>query len=384
MTRLPPDSEVPEQTPEQVPEQMPESDDHAWTIAHPAQASPLVRVEELSVHFPVRGAWGRSPGHIRAVDRISFAIQRGQTLGLVGESGCGKSTTGRALLRLGPITAGRVWFDDRDLATLSETALRPLRRRMQMVFQDPYASLNPRLTVGQAIAEPLAIHAGAGDRPDRATLPQTAADRRSRVAELLTLVGLAPEFADRYPHEFSGGQRQRIAIARALALHPDFVVCDEPIAALDVSIQAQVINLLQDLQQQLDLTYLFIAHDLSVVRHISDQVAVMYWGRIVEWAPCDRLYAQPLHPYTQALLAAVPIPDPAVEAQRQRVVLGGDVPTARSVAGCAFHPRCPLAEDRCRHGEPPPLRPVAPGHQVACHLVAEAVPNKRPEPLPET
>lgn len=370
MTRVLPDPAVPEP-------------DAGLTIANPTEGLPLVRVEELSIHFPVRGAWGRSPGQIRAVDRVSFAIERGQTLGLVGESGCGKSTTGRALLRLGPITSGRVWFGDRDLATLPEPELRPLRRRMQMVFQDPYASLNPRLTVGQAIAEPLAIHAGAGDRPDRAPLPQTAAERRSRVAELLTLVGLAPEFADRYPHEFSGGQRQRIAIARALALHPDFVVCDEPIAALDVSIQAQVINLLQDLQQQLGLTYLFIAHDLSVVRHISDQVAVMYWGRIVEWAPCDRLYAQPLHPYTQALLAAVPIPDPTVEAQRQRVVLGGDVPTARSVAGCAFHPRCPLAEDRCRHGEPPPLRTVAPGHQVACHLVPALAPEITSEITPE-
>jgi len=300
----------------------------------------------------------RQVGAVQAVDNVSFEIRKGETLGLVGESGCGKSTTGRTILQLYRPTAGKVYYGDMDLTTLKGEALRRMRRNMQMIFQDPYASLNPRLTVGAIIAEPLEVH-GIGN----------ARERRERVQELLQLVGMSPHFVNRYPHEFSGGQRQRIGVARALALQPEFIVCDEPISALDVSIQAQVVNLLEELQATFGLTYLFIAHDLSMVRHISDRTAVMYLGKVVELATRDELYSHPLHPYTQALLSAVPIPDPLKEAKRQRIILEGDVPSpANPPRGCRFHPRCPLAVDVCKEVEPE-WREVAPDHWVACHLV---------------
>ena len=323
-------------------------------------APELVRVEGLKQYYPVnRGVlFRRQVGAVRAVDGISFLIRRGETLGLVGESGCGKSSTGRAILQLQRPTAGRVFLDGVELTELKGGALRRMRRRMQMIFQDPYASLNPRMTAGQILSEPLEIHQLARGR------------RQERVRELMELVGLNPGYADRYPHEFSGGQRQRIGIARALALQPDFIICDEPVSALDVSIQAQVINLLEDLQEQFGLTYLFIAHDLSMVRHISDRVAVMYLGRIVELATRDDLYGSPLHPYTQALISAVPLPDPDLETRRSRIVLKGDPPDpADPPAGCNFCTRCPVAVDRC-HREDPPLQEVRPGHWAACHLVA--------------
>ena len=323
-------------------------------------APELVRVEGLKQYYPVnRGVlFRRQVGAVRAVDGISFLIRRGETLGLVGESGCGKSSTGRAILQLQRPTAGRVFLDGVELTELKGGALRRMRRRMQMIFQDPYASLNPRMTAGQILSEPLEIHRLARGR------------RQERVRELMELVGLNPGYADRYPHEFSGGQRQRIGIARALALRPDFIICDEPVSALDVSIQAQVINLLEDLQEQFGLTYLFIAHDLSMVRHISDRVAVMYLGRIVELATRDDLYGSPLHPYTQALISAVPLPDPDLETRRSRIVLKGDPPDpADPPAGCNFCTRCPVAVDRC-HREDPPLQEVRPGHWAACHLVA--------------
>jgi oligopeptide transport system ATP-binding protein len=289
----------------------------------------LLRVENLKVHFPLVKGWPfkRRVGFLKAVDGLNFEIRRGETLGLVGESGCGKSTTGRAILQLQPLTEGRIFFDGVDLTTLSADQLRGMRRRMQMIFQDPYASLNPRLTVGQIVGEPLEIA-----DVERKT-------RRNRVAELLDWVGLNPRAIARYPHEFSGGQRQRIAIARSLALNPDFIVCDEPIAALDVSIQAQTINLLQDLQEKLSLTYLFIAHDLSVVRHISDRVAVMYQGKIVELADRDRLYNTPIHPYTQKLLSAIPIPDPDLERERQPLYLNSEVPRLASLTRSQFDPQ---------------------------------------------
>ncbi len=324
------------------------------------EAPELVRVEGLKQYYPVnRGVlFRRQVGAVRAVDGISFLIRRGETLGLVGESGCGKSSTGRAILQLQRPTAGRVFLDGVELTELKGVALRRMRRRMQMIFQDPYASLNPRMTAGQILSEPLEIHQLARGR------------RQERVRELMELVGLNPGYADRYPHEFSGGQRQRIGIARALALQPDFIICDEPVSALDVSIQAQVINLLEDLQKQFGLTYLFIAHDLSMVRHISDRVAVMYLGRIVELATRDDLYGSPLHPYTQALISAVPLPDPDLETRRSRIVLKGDPPDpADPPAGCNFCTRCPVAVDRC-HREDPPLQEVRPGHWAACHLVA--------------
>ena len=323
-------------------------------------APELVRVEELKQYYPVnRGVlFRRQVGAVRAVDGISFLIRRGETLGLVGESGCGKSSTGRAILQLQRPTAGRIFLDGVELTELKGRALRRMRRRMQMIFQDPYASLNPRMTAGQILSEPLEIHQLARGR------------RQERVRELMELVGLNPGYADRYPHEFSGGQRQRIGIARALALQPDFIICDEPVSALDVSIQAQVINLLEDLQERFGLTYLFIAHDLSMVRHISDRVAVMYLGRIVELADRDDLYEGPLHPYTQALISAVPLPDPDLEARRSRIVLQGDPPDpADPPAGCNFCTRCPVAVDRC-HREDPALQEVRPGHWAACHLVA--------------
>jgi len=319
----------------------------------------LLEVRDLIKHFPVGGGLLGGPrALVRAVDGVSFAIRRGETLGLVGESGCGKTTTGRAILQLDPPTSGQVLFEGRDLTTLDEAGLRDMRRRMQVIFQDPYSSLNPRMTVGQIIAEPLAVHG----------IVRPTAARASRVRELLGRVGLLPQHASRYPHELSGGQRQRVGIARALAMEPSLIVCDEPVSALDVSIQAQIINLLEDLQRDLGLTYLFIAHDLAVVRHISDRIAVMYLGKIVELADRRALYEDPQHPYTKALLAAVPIPDPDLEAQRQRVVLGGEVPSPLNPpSGCVFHPRCPIAIDRCRDVVPD-LREVRTAHRAACIL----------------
>jgi oligopeptide transport system ATP-binding protein len=328
-------------------------------LADAAQAEPLLRVQGMKMHFPIYAGLLRCRvGEIKAVDDVSFDIRRGETLGLVGESGCGKSTAGRAILRLYKPTAGAIRLEGRDIAGLEGDALRALRPRMQMIFQDPQASLNPRMTVGSIIAEPLDEHA----KLDRQA-------RRARVLELMDAVGLNRAFANRYPHEFSGGQRQRIGIARALALNPAFIVCDEPIAALDVSIQAQVVNLLEDLQDRLGLTYLFISHDLSMVRHLATRVAVMYLGRIMELAPREALYSAPLHPYTQALISAVPSPDPEVEARRQRIILTGDVPSpAKPPPGCVFSTRCPRVFDRCRV-EPPPLHDLGSGRFAACHLV---------------
>ena len=295
---------------------------------------------------------------MRAVDGVSFTIRRGETLGLVGESGCGKTTTGRCILQLERPTSGSVRFEGQELTTLGPGALRSVRRRIQVIFQDPYSSLNPRMTVNQIVGEPLLVH----------KLVRDAAARTARVEELLRQVGLLPQHGRRYPHELSGGQRQRVGIARALSLEPALIICDEPVSALDVSIQAQIINLLEDLQRQLGLTYLFVAHDLSVVRHISDRVAVMYLGRIVEIADRQTLYAAPRHPYTKALLSAVPIPDPEVEAQREHVVLGGEVPSPlRPPSGCAFHPRCPIAVEECRRTRPE-LRALGPVQEAACHL----------------
>ena len=321
---------------------------------------PLIRVQNLKVYFPVRQGilLQKTIGFVKAVDNITFEIYPGETFSIVGESGCGKSTTGRAILQLETPSAGNIYFEDRDLTVLSPNALQQMRRRIQMIFQDPYASLNPRMTVGKMIAEPLMIHRLC-----------TAKQAKQRVQELLTLVGLNPTVFNRYPHEFSGGQRQRIGIARALALHPDFIVCDEPIAALDVSIQAQIINLLQSLQQKLNLTYLFIAHDLSVVRHISDRIAVMYLGKIVELTNAIELYDNPLHPYTKALLSAVPQPNPKQQRQQARILLSGEVPSPLSPpSGCRFQTRCPFAVETCRQVEPQ-WQEVNPGHFVACHLV---------------
>jgi oligopeptide transport system ATP-binding protein len=317
----------------------------------------LLEVRDLVKHFPVGGGlFGRPRGLIRAVDGVSFTIRRGETLGLVGESGCGKTTTGRCILQLERPTSGSVLYEGHDLTRLDSRALRAIRRRVQVIFQDPYSSLNPRMTVGQIVDEPLAVHRIVTDRAARA----------ARVQALLAQVGLLPQHAHRYPHQLSGGQRQRVGIARALAMEPSLIVCDEPVSALDVSIQAQIINLLEDLQAEFHLTYLFVAHDLSVVRHISDRVAVMYLGRIVEQADRQTLYEEPLHPYTQALLSAVPIPDPQVEAGRERIVLRGEVPSPLSPpSGCVFHPRCPIAIPECARAVPP-LREVRPGHWAAC------------------
>ena len=316
----------------------------------------LLQVDDLKMHFPIyRGVFQRQVGAVRAVDGVSFDVRRGETLGLVGESGCGKSTTGRTILQLYKPTAGEVIFDGTDLVHLKGEQMRQMRRRMQMIFQDPYASLNPRMTVAQLVGEPLMVHNVA-----------TGAEINERVEHLLEVVNLNPAFAGRYPHEFSGGQRQRIGVARALALQPSFIICDEPISALDVSIQAQVVNLLEELQAQFNLTYLFIAHDLSMVRHISDRVAVMYLGVIVELATRDELYSKPLHPYTQALLSAVPIPDPVADAKRKRVILQGDVPSpANPPSGCRFRTRCPIAEAVCAETRPE-FREIRPGHFVAC------------------
>lgn len=319
----------------------------------------LLQVQNLVKYFPInRGFFQRQVGAVRAVDDVSFSVKRGETLGLVGESGCGKSTTGRAVLQLHKPTSGNVYFDGVDLTKLQGEELRVTRRKMQMIFQDPYASLNPRMTVGEIIGEPLLIHS-----------ITTKSEVQEHVKHLLEVVRLNPSFANRYPHEFSGGQRQRIGIARALALQPSFIVCDEPISALDVSIQAQVVNLLEELQEQFSLTYLFIAHDLSMVRHISNRVAVMYLGVIVELTTRDELYKAPLHPYSQALLSAVPIPDPVEESSRKRIILVGDVPSpVNPPSGCRFRTRCPIAEARCAESRPE-VREVNPGHFVACHLV---------------
>ena len=319
----------------------------------------MLKVKGLSMHFPVyKGLMRKQVGVIKAVDEVSFEAKRGETLGLVGESGCGKSTTGRAILKLYQPTAGSVELDGQDITHLRGRAMRALRPKLQMIFQDPQACLNPRMTVGSIIAEPLDEHSKLSRK-----------QKRMHVAELLEAVGMRADFANRYPHEFSGGQRQRIGIARALALEPALIVCDEPIAALDVSIQAQVVNLLEDIQNERNLTFLFISHDLSMVRHIADRIAVMYLGKIVELASRDELYTSPLHPYTQALLSAVPVPDPVAEAKRERIILQGDVPSpANPPSGCNFSTRCPLATDKCRI-EVPEWRELQGGRFVACHLV---------------
>jgi oligopeptide transport system ATP-binding protein len=319
---------------------------------------PLLEVRGLQMHFPVTEGIviNRKIGEVKAVDGINFTVRRGETLGLVGESGCGKTTTGRCILRLERPTAGEILFDGVDIAKLERKDLMALRRRIQVIFQDPYSSLNPRMKVSEIIAEPIMAHG----------LERNASRRSARVRELLSVCGLDPKFADRYPHEMSGGQRQRVGIARALALEPEFIVCDEAVSALDVSIQAQIVNLLEDLRGQFGLTYLFIAHDLSVVRHLCQRVAVMYLGCIVELAECDELFDNPLHPYTKALLAAVPVPDPTVEASRTFRPLRGEVPSAiNPPSGCVFHPRCPIAVETCRQMRPE-LREPHPAHWVAC------------------
>jgi peptide/nickel transport system ATP-binding protein len=324
-----------------------------------SSAEPLVRTENLTVHFPAgrAGFWGREKLTLHAVEGVSFEIRKGETLGLVGESGCGKTTTGRAILRRIPLTAGRVEFKGEDITGLEGEGLRRLRRSMQLVFQDPYASLNPRMRVLEIVAEPLLVHG----------MIKRIRDGAERVAELLELVGLPIAAMFRYPYAFSGGQRQRINIARALSLEPDLIVADEPVSALDVSIRAQVVNLMQDLQERLGLTYLFIAHDLSVVRHISHRIAVMYAGKIVEIGDRDEIYEDPKHPYTQALLSAVPIPDPSVESRRRILIAGAFPDLIRPPRGCRFHTRCPIAAERCQHDEPP-LEEKAPDHHAACWL----------------
>jgi oligopeptide transport system ATP-binding protein len=327
-----------------------------------AEAQPLLQVRGLRMHFPVTEGMiaRRHIGDVKAVDGVDLAIQRGETLGLVGESGCGKTTMGRCILRLEKPTAGEILYNGIDIARLGRRELVALRRRIQVIFQDPYSSLNPRQKVGSIIGEPMMVHGVEKDSRRRA----------DRVRELLSVCGLNPNFADRYPHEMSGGQRQRVGIARALALNPEFIVCDEAVSALDVSIQAQIINLLEDLRDKFNLTYLFIAHDLSVVRHLCQRVAVMYLGRVVELAECDELFDNPLHPYTKALLAAVPVPDPAVEAERAFQPVRGEVPSPiNPPPGCVFHPRCPLAIEQCRRVRPE-LRELRPGHWAACDVVS--------------
>ena len=320
----------------------------------------LVDVRDLKMHFPLTQGivFQRVIGYVRAVDGVSFSIERGQTLGLVGESGSGKTTIGRTIVRLYKPTAGQILFGDKDLATMGGEELRQARQRVQMVFQDPFASLNPRYTIGSLIAEPMHIYKVA-----------SRAEIRERTSELLRVVGLRPEYIDRYPHEFSGGQRQRIAVARALSINPEFVIADEPVSALDVSIRAQVLNLLQRLQQQFNLTYLFVSHDLSVVRHVADRIAVMYLGKIVELADRDEIYAAPKHPYTKALLSAVPIPDPQIEKRRKRIILSGDLPSPINIpSGCRFHTRCPMAQQICREVEPAFEAKEGREHYAACHF----------------
>ena len=318
----------------------------------------MVRVNNLKKHFPImQGIFRRQVGAIKAVDGVSFDVYKGETLGLVGESGCGKSTAGRVILRLYQPTEGNIFFEDKEITDLEGNELRKMRPRMQMIFQDPHACLNPRMTVGSIISEPLDEHGVVKGQA-----------KTKRVEELLSLVGLNPAYTNRYPHEFSGGQRQRIGIARAIALNPEFIVCDEPIAALDVSIQAQVVNLLEELQDELGLTYLFISHDLSMIRHIADRVAVMYLGKIMELAERDNIYNEPLHPYTQALLSAVPVADPLLERERKRIILQGDVPSpANPPQGCPFNTRCPVAVEQCFHEEPE-WRELRPSHWVSCHI----------------
>lgn len=336
-----------------------ESGGGAGPLQERSAPAPLLQVRDLKKYFPVRGGLlPRARAEVRAVDGVSFELSRGETLSLVGESGCGKSTTGRTILRLIEATGGEIYFNGQDVRAMGREELRKLRRRTQIIFQDPFASLNPRMTVGQMLEEALMVHRLAGNR----------AMRRDRIRELLDIVGLLPEHADRYPHEFSGGQRQRIGIARALSVEPDFIVCDEPVSALDVSVQAQVINLLRDLQRELGLTYLFIAHDLAVVEHVSDRVAVMYLGRIVEMARVNELYANPKHPYTRALLSAVPRPEPRGPNHPRRIVLEGDVPSpVAPPPGCPFHPRCwhPQRDEECARLNPP-LDNVAEHHSAAC------------------
>ena len=331
------------------------------TGQHSAQTDttkPLVEIRNLKKYFPVTEGIviQKTVAEVKAIDDISFKILKGETLGLVGESGCGKTTTGRCILQLERPTSGQIIYDGTDMDTVDRRELNKLRQRVQVIFQDPYSSLNPRMKIGQIISEPMRVH---GIEPDPAT-------RNKRVDELLSVCGLSPKMADRYPHEMSGGQRQRVGIARALSLNPEFIVCDEAVSALDVSIQAQVINLLEDLRDEFDLTYLFIAHDLSVVRHLCHRVAVMYLGKLVELAECDELFDNPLNPYTQALLGSVPIPDPEIERQREHRVIQGEVPSPMNPpSGCVFHPRCPKAVENCKE-EIPELREIKPGHWVAC------------------
>ncbi len=343
----------------------------------PRHDDDILHVRDLKMHFPLTGGvfFQRPKAWVKAVDGVSLSIRRGETLGLVGESGCGKTTLGRCILRLYRPTAGRILFNGHDLTAMSSREVRPLRRRMQVIFQDPYASLNPRMTAGAIIGEPLLIHKAVNGKEEL----------RARVAELADTVGFHPSMLDRFPHQFSSGQRQRIGVARALALNPEFIVADEPVSALDVSIQAQIINLLEELQRRFSLTYLFIAHDLSVVRHISDRVAVMYLGHVVELAKRDDIYVNPRHPYTQALLAAVPIPDPEVEATRERFVLAGETPSPiNPPTGCVFHPRCPIAIERCSR-EAPVLKEVAPDHWAACIRDPgyDSAPTEAPHPPPQ-
>jgi oligopeptide transport system ATP-binding protein len=326
----------------------------------------LVNIRDLKMHFPLtRGIiMQRVVGYVRAVDGVTFSIERGQTLGLVGESGSGKTTIGRTIIRLYKPTSGEILFGEQDLAKLEGEAMRQMRRRVQMVFQDPYASLNPRFTIGSLIAEPMHIYNVASSQ-----------EIRDRTAELLRVVGLRPEYIDRYPHEFSGGQRQRIAVARALSINPEFIIADEPVSALDVSVRAQVLNLLQGLQKQFGLTYLFVSHDLSVVRHVADRIAVMYLGKIMELADRDELYAAPKHPYTKALLSAIPIPDPKVEKRRQRIILSGDLPSPINIpSGCRFHTRCPMAQQICREVEPAFEKKEGRDHYAACHFAEKVTP----------